>query len=140
MKVAWEIDVLKNFKKDFKLNIEEACFATNYIPKHIILDKTRNIHSYVVFGTLENKKLTGTFFSISNNFISDLIELIKVQFSSLDRPLFFLLKNSIGEIMTIEGNLIREFLLNNDSNGVIEYIEEEAIPFEIIANQIKMEL
>jgi hypothetical protein len=140
MTVAWEKEVLKNFKKYFNLNIEEACFSTNYIPKHIILDKTRNIHSYVVFGKLEKDKLIGSFFSISNSFIGDLIELVKAQFSSLDRPLFFLIQNSAGKLISIEGNLIREFILENGTDGVIDYIENEAIPFEIIANQIKMEL
>lgn len=140
MKVDWEENALKNFKKDFQLTIEEACFATNYIPKHIILDKTRNIHSYVVFCTLNNKKLIGTYFSISNDFNFDLIELIKIQFSCLDRPLFILFKNSNGEIISVEGNVIREFLLNNDITWVVNYIKKVAVPFKLFADQIKLEL
>jgi hypothetical protein len=136
----WEKEEIESIKRNYKLTIEEACFAKGFIPKHIILDKTRNIHSYIVFGKLEDKSISGTYFSISGNSIIDLTELVKIQYSSLDRPLFFVLKNNDGEIISIEGNVIRKHLLNEGGHEVIQYIKRESVPFESVVKLIKMEL
>lgn len=105
-----DLKLIKHFKSKYKLNIEKACFSKGWIPKYIILDRTRNIHSYCVFIFQDD-------FTFTNDFINkDLIEFSKIRYSSLDRPLFIFLisKNLNIKFFEIEEfkNLIEQQKLN----------------------------
>jgi hypothetical protein len=105
-----DLELIKHFKSKYKLNIEKACFSTGWIPNYIILDRTRNIHSYCVFIFQED-------FTFTNDFINkDLIEFSKIRYSSLDRPLFiFLISNDLNiKFFEIEEfkNLLEQQKLN----------------------------
>jgi len=85
-----ESNIINLLKSQYKLKIEEANFAKGLIPKYILLDRTRNIHSYIV-PTLVQDKIIETYYNVSCK--SDTLELLyKLQFSSLDRPLFLVFK------------------------------------------------
>jgi hypothetical protein len=131
------ITILKN---KFKINIEEASFANGYIPKYIILDRTRNIHSYVTFIKVSNDCINGDFFSQSKDYITSFIELIKIQYSQLDRPLFFIYENELGDIEVVESNLIRLHILENGTKDIISYIFNNSIKGQTLFKQIKSEL
>ena len=95
-----DLKLIKHFKLKYKLNIEKACFSKGWIPKYIILDRTRNIHSYCVFIFQDD-------FTFTNDFINkDLIEFSKIRYSSLDRPLFIFL---ISKNLNIKFFEIEEF-------------------------------
>ena len=44
----FEEKILAKLRKDYRLKIEDANFAKGLIPVKILLDGTRNIHSYLV--------------------------------------------------------------------------------------------
>lgn len=142
------IDYLKNesivideLKSNYKLKIEEACFSTDWIPKHILLDRTRNIHSYFIFATFYKNIYKGRYFNNDNNFENDIIELIKTQYSKLDRPLFLIIQDENYHLLGIEASTIREFILENKQIQTIKnFISNNAIGLLEIISQIKLEL
>lgn len=81
-------------KTKFKFKIEKACFSEGYIPEYILLDRTRNIHSYLV--PISNQELIqiGKSEFIGSRLESTLLEYYKVCYSTLDRPLFLLIENN----------------------------------------------
>jgi hypothetical protein len=92
--------LIQHFKSKYQLNIEQACFSKGWIPNYIILDRTRNIHSYCVFIFQDD-------FTFTNDFINkDLIEFSKIRYSNLDRPLFIFL---ISKELNIKFFEIEEF-------------------------------
>jgi hypothetical protein len=139
--LATENLVINKLKSNYKLKIEEACFSTEWIPKHILLDKTRNIHSYFVFATYNDNEYKGRYFTDDNYFENQITELIKTQYSSLDRPLFLIIKDENDNLLSIEGSFIREFILEKKKNQKIKnFISSEVVSFDEIINKIKKEL
>lgn len=127
-----DLDLVTLFRLKYKLKIEEACFSRGWIPNHIILDKTRNIHSYCVFFFQDD-------FTFTNNFINkDLIELSRIKYSSLDRPLF---------IFKISGDLSIKFFEIDEFKNLLEQkelnelnLERLWIDFDSMFSKIKSEL
>lgn len=136
----FEEKVINSLYQKYKLTVEEACFAKGWIPKHIILDRTRNIHSYIVFADYSNKVFKGRYFQSISSFQEDVIELVKIQYSKLDRPLFILYKHEDGAIYCIESNEIREHILNNRQVEISEYIVNASVNFDNIVDTIKTQL
>ncbi|WP_052752890.1 hypothetical protein [Kordia zhangzhouensis] len=118
-------DSIKDFfKSKYKINIEEANFSTGWIPKYILLDRTRNIHSYAVFvNSIEISK-------------EELIEYSKIRYSSLDRPLF-IFHYKHDETLSF-------FEINDFKNNVFSEKKYESInlwnDFNSVASKIKAEL
>lgn len=78
----------------FKFKIEEACFSKGFIPKYILLDRTRNIHSYLVpMSNTEFLQIGKSSFK-GSRLESILLEYYKIYYSSLDRPLFLIIENN----------------------------------------------
>jgi hypothetical protein len=96
-----DLNTIALIKKQYKLNIELASFQKGFIPNYILLDKTRNIHSYIVVADYDNSTIGGYYFNKDIDFNSILIELLKIQYSTLDRPLFLIL-NSKNKFNVIE--------------------------------------
>jgi hypothetical protein len=133
--------LVSRLKSEYKIKIEDACFSTGWIPKHILLDKTRNIHSYIVFASISKNNFFGRYFSNNSDFGLNIYNLIKTQFSNLDRPLFFIIQDEKDDIQCIEGNEVREHILANDSIlNLNQMIMKEAFEFKNIINKIKSEL
>lgn len=104
------IDILK---KQYGLKIETACFATDWIPKYLILDRTRNIHSYIVFFFEDNEKIISRYSSYNTSFINILRRLSEVQYSQLDRPLFLFYFDKYFKLRTTEIEIIKQSLFEN---------------------------
>lgn len=127
-----DLELIKHFKSKYKLNIEKACFSKGWIPNYIILDRTRNIHSYCVFIFQDD-------FTFTQKFINqDLIEYSKIRYSSLDRPLFiFQISNDFNiKFFEIEEfkNLVENQMLNNIS------LNNLWVNFDSMLSLIKSEL
>lgn len=134
-----EQKIIVTLKKRFKLKIEEACFASGSIPKLIILDRTRNIHSYLIICKKDKNNLLSSQFLHGYNLEKNLIEITKIQYSSLDRPLFLVYKNeSDKSIKAIEVFEIRELFLN-DKFSRINLFQLE-MDFDKVYPLIKQEL
>ena len=133
--------LVSKLQSEYKLKIEEACFSSGWIPKHILLDKTRNIHSYIVFLSISKGNFSGRYFSNENDFCLNVFNIIKTQYSNLDRPLFFIIQDEVGGITCIEGNEIRDHILeNNDILNLSQIIKRDAFEFKDIVSKIKKEL
>ena len=78
--------------KQYKFHIEDANFSKGFIPKKILLDKTRNIHSYIIFCKIENNSLISKYWDC-DNFLTSFKSILATQYSDLDRPLFFLFRD-----------------------------------------------
>lgn len=104
----------------FKLHFEDAIFAKGLIPKKVLLDNTRNIHSYWVFCKYSDGTLISNYWQ-ENSFVDSLKSLLSVQYSELDRPLFFIF-NLDNKYKIIEGNEIREEILANPNLDLTDYI------------------
>jgi len=134
-----EQKIIVTLKKRFKLKIEEACFASGSIPKLIILDRTRNIHSYLIICKKDKNNLLSSQFLHGYNLEKNLIEITKIQYSSLDRPLFLVYKNeSDKSIKAIEVSEIRELFLH-DKFSRINLFQLE-MDFDKVYPLIKQEL
>ncbi len=119
-----EFNIINYFKIHYKINIEEANFSKGWIPKYILLDRTRNIHSYAVFvNSIEISK-------------EELIEYSKIRYSSLDRPLF-IFHYKHDETLSF-------FEINDFKNNVFSEKKYESInlwnDFNSVASKIKAEL
>ena len=126
------IALIQHFKSKYQLNIEQACFSKGWIPNYIILDRTRNIHSYCVFILQDD-------FTFTNDFINkDLIEFSKIRFSTLDRPLFIFL---ISKELNIKFFEIEEFknLLEEKKINKLN-LNNLWVDFDSMSSVIKSEL
>ena len=133
--------LVSRLQSEYKLKIEEACFSSGWIPKHILLDKTRNIHSYFVFASISKGNFSGRYFSNRSDFDLNVYNIIKTQYSNLDRPLFFIIQDEESGIRCIEGNEIRDYILeNNDFLNLRQIIIRNAFEFKDIVSKIKSEL
>ncbi len=137
-----EKEIINILYSNYKLKFENACFSEGYIPKHIILDRTRNIHSYVIFICKEGEDYYSRYFKNKSNYSSDLIQILKTQYSQLDRPLFFITETEDKKLVLIEGNELRELLLSDIIllDELISQIIPLSIPVKDIISKIKAEL
>lgn len=125
--------------KQYKFHIEDANFSKGFIPKKILLDRTRNIHSYLVFCKIENNSLLSEYWS-GSNFTSAFKSILATQYSDLDRPLFFLFRDNNSMLKSIEGAEIRYAILKNPKLNIYNYILEHSICFNEVAFRLKREL
>lgn len=133
----FEKEINTQLCKQIRLRIEQACFATGYIPNYILLDSTRNIHSYIEYCNYQNGKLFSSHWDSESN--DGLINLLRTQYSQLDRPLFFIFKID-GVFRAIESSPIREHLLENRDNNISQFFIEHSDPLREIIPQIIQEL
>ena len=132
--------LISRISKMYRLHIESACFANACIPKFILLDRTRNIHSYIipcriVDGHIECSYKNGKTLSES------VINLLKIQYSQLDRPVFLLFEDQNNSLKIIEGNYLRERVLEDGSIYDIEnMLLKESLNLSEEILQIKKEL
>ena len=85
--------IISQIKNDYKLTLHEACFSKGHIPRFIILDRTRNIHSYIDFYDYPNLNLRGEKLKSNDEIREKLIKLCQIQYSTLDRPFFLHVDN-----------------------------------------------
>lgn len=132
--------IILYLKSELKLKIESANFAQGYIPRDILLDRTRNIHSYIIPCLFNNEKVDSNYWS-DTNFIDSIIALLRIQYSQLDRPLFFIIKKD-NDYKIIEGNIIREYILANSvsQTDLLQFILSTSNNLSDIIYKIKSEL
>ena len=124
--------------KKYKLHFEDASFAKGYIPRKILLDGTRNIHSYFVFCKYEDGFIASTYWQ-KTNFIQSLKSIIAIQYSDLDRPLFFVFQDN-NKYRAIEGNELREAFLKEPSINITQYIIDNSYNLVDLLIKVKKEL
>lgn len=132
--------IILYLKSELKLKIESANFAQGYIPRDILLDRTRNIHSYIIPCLFNNEKVDSNYWS-DTNFIDSIIALLRIQYSQLDRPLFFIIKKD-NDYKIIEGNIIREYILANSvsQTDLLQFILSTSNNLSDMIYKIKSEL
>lgn len=126
-------------KKKYRLNLEPVSFPNCKIPKYILLDRTRNIHSYFLFCRNKNNVLESTNWNTANITIR-LTQIVQTQYSELDRPLFLVIQDKDLSLKIIEGNTIREKLLENGSDHLENFLLTESEPLNDILIKISKEL
>ena len=131
--------IISQINSQYRLNIESSCFSTGYIPIHILLDRTRNIHSYFVFCRNDNHHIVGSYWE-QGNLKSALLNILRTQFSKLDRPLFLIIQNEDNTLKIIEGNYIREQILETPNVNIEELLLTQSDNFQDIILNIKKEL
>lgn len=137
--MTFEERLSSNLKKNYKLRMDIANFATGFIPKYILLDRTRNIHSYMLFCEIKGEKVCCSYWN-QNNMKESVMEFLKLQYSSLDRPLFLVLQDNKNNIHMLESTIIREQLLDNPSTDLNKFIISEAVEISDILPRIYKEL
>lgn len=122
-------NILNILQKKYKLKIEKANFANGYIPSYILLDRTRNIHSYLV-------PVSKEIADILTDYLSHLKEYYKVQYSQLDRPLFLLFEND-DSIDFLDISNLKKYLKNEEPFN--QFLENK-ITIDLIYPIIRSEL
>jgi hypothetical protein len=122
----------------YKLNIEDANFAKGFIPRKIILDRTRNIHSYLVICKCVDDFLWSNYWE-KDTFTASIKSMLAVQYSELDRPLFFIFSIE-NRCRIIEGNELREAILDDPKIDINQYILSNAYNLFDMIIKIKKEL
>lgn len=134
-----ELVVIEQLKKDYNLKIEDACFATEYIPKFILLDKSRNIHSYIVPCYIHNRQLSSSYWD-NESFCNSVLQFVRIQYSQLDRPMFFVYTHN-GDVKVIEGEVIKRFFEDHTpQESLMDFMITSSNHFKDILNIIKAEL
>ena len=134
--------IISYLKSNYRLKIEDASFAFDWIPRYVLLDRTRNIHSYLV-PCYVNNGLIYADVEKEYDLSSIIVNLVKAQYSQLDRPLFFIISDEyIKNIKVIEGNEIRDMLLEHTitSEETNKYILRNAYGLNDIINRLYKEL
>lgn len=126
------------YTRVFGFKIEEANFSKGFIPKHIILDRTRNIHSYIVFCDICEGKSSSIYWD-NNSSKEGVISIVQTQYSQLNRPLFFVFQKD-KQFVCIEGNEVREKLLANPEVDIISYMWNNSMSFMETSMLIHKEL
>ena len=85
--------IISQIKSEYKLTLHEACFSEGVIPRFIVLDRTRNIHSYMDFYDYPSQTLRGEVLKSDDEIREKLIKFCQIQYSSLDRPFFLHVQN-----------------------------------------------
>lgn len=127
------------FCKKYRLHFENANFAKGLIPRKVLLDNTRNIHSYFVFCKYDNDSLSSAYWQ-KENLLNSIKLMISLQFSDLDRPLFLVFRTKNNQYNTIEGNELREALLEKPCMDIVKYIRDNSYSFNDVLFQIRKEL
>lgn len=134
-----EKKILTILKEKYRFKIEDACFATGFIPKLILLDRTRNIHSYIILCAKKEDSLLSSQFEKNTDLVSNLISFSKIQFSALDRPLFLIFMDEEQDTLkTIELSKVKELFLQEEFS--ISNLFNLTIDFDQVAPLIKQEL
>lgn len=131
------LKLVSQLKKDYKVSLHEACFSEGVIPRFIILDKTRNIHSYIDFYNCQRQSIRGEIHQSNVEIKEKLIKFCQIQFSSLDRP-FFLHVDKYEDSFFIDISDLRIATLKGELN--IESIDELRIDKSDLFAKIKSEL
>lgn len=136
----FEQSFLEDLKEKFHFKLELVnCFPNQWIPKYILLDKTRNIHSYYVLCKQDGSFLASSMWdkeSIKNS----IIRIVATEYSEMDRTLFFLIKKKSGRVLIAEGNAIRESLLESETSDISQLVLSNAYDFSESVNFITSEL
>lgn len=134
----YEEKISAQLMKNYRLKIEDANFAKGLVPVKILLDRTRNIHSYLVFCEKKENVFHSAYWN-KQNFNKKIRSMLALQYNDLNRPLFFiyLYKN---KLMTVEGNDIREALLENPQLNLNTYIFDNSFFLSEIISRIDKEL
>lgn len=135
----YEAEMCSSLRKKYRMNIEKANFSTGCIPNYILLDSTRNIHSYIEFCKKEGNNLTSAHWNNKNQ-LHGVLSIIRTQYSQLDRPLFFIFPDESGNLYIIESSEVREHLLENRDENVTAFMVNNADKFQDIYRQIHSEL
>ncbi len=125
--------------KKYRLHFEDAVFAQGIMPRKILLDGTRNIHSYFVFCKYENEKISSAYWN-KKNFSKIIKKILALQYSDLDRPLFFVFCDDEKNYKSIEGGELREALLDKPNMDINNYIINNSYPLVNLICNIKKEL
>lgn len=134
----FEEKILAKLRKDYRLKIEDANFAKGLIPVKILLDGTRNIHSYLVLCEKKEYFLESSYWN-KEDFNTNIKSMLSLQFSDLDRPLFFIYFEN-NKLMLIEGNDIREAILENPNLDIFEYMVNNSYKLSDVIFKIIKEL
>lgn len=136
---AYEAEMCSSLRKKFRLNIEKASFSTNSIPNYILLDSTRNIHSYLEFCQKSGDNLVSTHWGLQDQ-LKGVLSVVRTQYSQLDRPLFFIFPDEKGTLYIIESADVREHLLEARDEHVTSFMINNADKFQDMFKQIHDEL
>lgn len=132
------IAIREELSEKFRLKLDTVSFPNPYLPYHILLDRTRNIHSYFL---LSRYTKGGFQYEESNEpFLDYLIGSLRAQLSEMDRPFFILIQKAASKYDVIEGNEVREFILENGCGNLEKFLLKESIPLSDILPLIRKEL
>ena len=132
-----ECDIIDSLKLNYDLKLTNASFSKGFIPKYILLDRTRNIHSYFELGLLKNNKVLNRLIT-DDDFDSVLLELSKIQYSTLDRPLFLLFKDETGSLSIVDIADVRKLFF--EQNFSFKSLCNQMYPIIDVVIKIKNEL
>lgn len=136
---AIELDILQTLKGKYKFKIENACFSKGWIPNYILLDRTRNIHSYIIICAQIDGTLISRNFLDKEKFENNFLALSQIQYSQLNRPLFIIFKDTFSSsLKAIEVSDIKNLFLNGKFS--ISNLNKLAVDFDLISQFIKQEL
>ena len=131
------LKIISEIKSEYNLTLHEASFSTSVMPRFIILDRTRNIHSYMDFYNYPSQILRGEKLKSGDEIKEKLIKFCQIQYSTLDRP-FFLYVTNLNDSYLIDISDLRISALN----GGLEQtkIEDLRIDKDELFPRIKKEL
>ncbi|MBP5721360.1 MAG: hypothetical protein J6W82_09910 [Bacteroidales bacterium] len=135
----YEASLCQKLRSKYKINIEKASFSTASIPNYIILDSTRNIHSYVEFCKIEKEQLVSSHWDIKDQ-LRGVLSVIQTQYSQLDRPLFFMFPDENGVFYSIESSVVREHLLEERDPAITTFMINNSDKFQDVFPKIHKEL
>lgn len=139
IRTDFENRLSQKLKDSYKLRMDIANFATSFIPRDILLDRTRNIHSYMLFCEVKKGKIYSSYWD-QNSMKNIILNFLRTQYSSLDRPLFFVMQNEDQSIHIIESTIVREELLNNPSTDLNSFMINKALEIFNVLPKIYREL
>lgn len=136
---TFEAEMCSAIKSKYKLHIERSCFSTGSMPNYLLLDSTRNIHSYIEFCSVNGDYIESAHFG-AKNLLRGVLDVLRTQFSQLDRPLFFIFKDKVGNYQAIESTPIREHLLEHRDGSISSFMISNADKLQDVLPQIYHEL
>lgn len=136
---VYEAEMCSSLRKKYRLNIAKASFSTNSIPNYILLDSTRNIHSYLEFCQKDGNNLVSAHWGLQDQ-LKGVLSVVRTQYSQLDRPLFFIFPDEKGTLYIIESSDVREHLLEDRDDQVTSFMIANADKFQDMFKQIYDEL
>ena len=136
---AFEAEMCAALKAKYKLHIEKSCFSTGAIPNYLLLDSTRNIHSYIEFCDVVDGVFESAHIDVKSP-NKGVIDIVRTQYSQLDRPLFFIYKDEKGIFRVIESTPIREHLLDERDDNVSIFMIQNADALQDVLTNVYKEL